>query len=66
MKTVKLTDRELIILGCLINIDRINREQENWKLDRKSERFTDVEIQTYDNNVRIINELSILTEKLIN
>ena len=64
MKAVELTDRERIILMCLVRTEEIKRQQENWKLDGKTEKFTDDEIKQYDINSQLLLELSVLTEKL--
>ena len=64
MKTVELTDRERVILMCLVRMEEINRQQENWKMDEKTERFTDKEIEKHDTNTHVIKELSVLAEKL--
>lgn len=64
MKTVELTDREQTILMCLIGMERIKKEQENWKLDGKTERLTDEEIEKYDRNSAVLLELSALDKKL--
>lgn len=64
MKTVELTDRERTILMCLVRMEEINRQQENWKIDEKTERCTDEEIKKYDTNSHVIRELSAITEKL--
>ena len=64
MKTIELTDREQTILICLIGMERIKKEQENWKLDGKTERLTDEEIEKYDRNSAVLLELSALDKKL--
>lgn len=64
MKTVELTDREQTILYCLVRMEEINRQQENWMMDKKTERFTDEEIAKYDSNSHVIRELSALEDKL--
>lgn len=64
MKTVELTDREQTILYCLVRMEEINRQQENWRMDKKTERFTDEEIEQYDTNSAVILELSVLANKL--
>ncbi len=65
MKTIELTDREQTILYCLVRMEEINREQENWQMDKKTERFTDEEIAKYDRNSEVLLELSVLAEKLL-
>lgn len=64
MKIVELTDREQTILMCLIGMERIKKQQENWKLDGKTERLTDEEIMIYDRNSEVLSELSVLDNKL--
>ena len=64
MKTVELTDREQMILYCLVRIEEFNREKENWEMDKKTERFTEEEIAKYDTNLHVIKELSALQNKL--
>ena len=64
MKTVELTDRERTILMCLVRMEENKRQQENWKMDEKTERFTDEEITKYDRNSEVILELSVLANKL--
>ncbi len=64
MKVIELTDREQTILMCLIGMERIKKEQENWKLDGKTERLTDEEIEKYDRNSAVLRELSVLDNKL--
>ena len=65
MKTVELTDREQVILMCLVRMEEINRQSENWKMDEKTERFTDEEIEKYDRNAEVLLELSVLVKKLL-
>lgn len=64
MKTVELTDRERTILMCLVRMEEINRQQEQWKMDKKTERFTDEEIEQYDTNSYVLRELSVIANKL--
>ena len=64
MKVIELTDREQTILMCLVRMEEIKRQQENWKMDGKTERFTDEEIKQYDTNSQLIMELSVIVEKL--
>lgn len=64
MKTIELTERECTILYCLVRMEEINRQQENWRMDKKTERFTDEEITKYDSNSHVIRELSALEDKL--
>ena len=64
MKMIELTDRERTILMCLIGIEEIKREQENWKMDKKTDKFTEEEIKRYDTNLQLLLELSALRNKL--
>jgi len=64
MKTVELTNREQTILMCLVRMEEIKRQQENWKMDEKTERFTDEEIEKYDRNSEVLLELSVIANKL--
>ena len=64
MKTIELTDRENLILMCLVRMEENKRQQENWKMDMKSERFTDEEIEKYDTNSKVLLELSAIVDKL--
>lgn len=64
MKIVELTNREQTILMCLVRMEEIKREQENWKMDKKTERFTDAEIERYDTNSAVLLELSAIADKL--
>lgn len=64
MKTIELTDREQIILMCLVRMEENKRQQENWNMDKKTERFTDVEIERYDTNSAVLLELSAIVDKL--
>lgn len=64
MKTVELTDREQTILMCLVRMEEIKRQQENWEMDKKTERFTDEEIEQYDTNSYVLRELSVIANKL--
>ena len=64
MKTVELTSRERLILMCLVRMEENKRQQENWKMDMKSERFTDEEIEKYDTNLHVLLELSVIANKL--
>lgn len=64
MKKIELTKREQTILMCLVGIERNNRQQENWIMDMKNERFTNEEIERYDVNSAILLELSTIAEKL--
>ena len=64
MTTVELTRRERLILMCLVRMEENNRQQENWKMDMKNERFTDAEIERYDTNSAVLLELSTLVDKL--
>lgn len=64
MKTVELTDRERLILMCLVRMEENHRQQENWKMDMKNERFTDAEIERYDTNSAVLLELSVIVDKL--
>ena len=64
MKIIELTDREHTILTCLIGIEQIRRETENWQMDKKTDRFTDEEIERYTQNEEVLAELSVLKSKL--
>ena len=64
MKTVELTKREQLILMCLVRMEENTRQQENWKMDMKNERFTDAEIERYDTNSAVLLELSAIVDKL--
>ena len=64
MKTIELTDRERLILMCLVRMEENHRQQENWKMDMKNERFTDAEIERYDTNSAVLLELSAIVDKL--
>lgn len=64
MKKVELTERERTIIYCLVRMKEIETQQENWRLDAKTERFTDEEIKKYDTNSNLLLELSALEEKL--
>lgn len=64
MKIVELTDREQTILMCLVGMEKLKRQQENWKIDGKTERLTEEEIKQYDTNSQVLLELSRLANKL--
>lgn len=64
MKTVELTKREQLISMCLVRMEENTRQQENWKMDMKNERFTDAEIERYDTNSAVLLELSAIVDKL--
>lgn len=64
MKTVELTDREQTILVCLIGMEEIKRERENWEMDKKTDKFTKEEIERYDTNSQLLLELSVIRNKL--
>lgn len=64
MKAVELTDREQMVLLCLVRMEEIKRQQENWEMDKKTERFTDEEIAKYDRNSEVLLELNTIAEKL--
>lgn len=64
MKIIELTKREQLILMCLVRMEENHRQQENWKMDMKNERFTDAEIERYDTNSAVLLELSAIVDKL--
>lgn len=64
MKIIELTKREQLILMCLVRMEENTRQQENWKMDMKNERFTDAEIERYDTNSAVLLELSAIVDKL--